>query len=73
MTLSEGDRGTLTTLGLAVVLSAQIFFVLPGIIYLGNLPEFVTPIWPIAKLLSIPALVFMLLIVIGGKINKKSL
>ncbi|MCI0439265.1 MAG: hypothetical protein L0177_09065, partial [Chloroflexi bacterium] len=48
---------------------AQVFFILPGTIYLGNLIEFVAPAGTVARLLSIPALVLMLLLVLGGRIS----
>ena len=56
----------LKTLGLSVILAANIFLFIPFTLYVGNLDEFVTPIWSILRLFSMPALIVIGLLIIAG-------
>jgi len=61
----------LKTLGLSVILVANIFLFVPFTLYIGNIEEFATPIWSILRLFSIPALIVIgLLIVAGGILSE---
>ncbi len=46
----------LKTLGLSIILTANVFLFVPFTLYVGNLGQFVTPFWSILALYSIPAL-----------------
>ncbi len=61
----------LKILGMPAVLAANIFLFVPFTIYVGNLEEFIIPIWSIMKLFSIPAMIVIgLLIIMGGFMSK---
>jgi len=61
----------LKTLGMPVILAANIFLFVPFTIYVGNLEEFTIPIWSIMRLFSIPAMIVIgLLIIMGGFMSK---
>ena len=59
-------KPVLRTLGLSLILVANVFFLTPFTLYVGNLDEFSAPIWPMLGLYGIPALALTgLLMVIG--------
>jgi Sulfatase len=60
-----------TRLLVAMVLSLQIFFLLPATIYLGNLSEFAAGPWAILKILSIPLLLLVTAIFLVGGLLKE--
>ncbi len=51
-----GKKPVLRTLGLSLILVANVFLFTPFTLYVGNLDEFSTPIWPMLALYGIPAL-----------------
>lgn len=68
--INSGKTQIYRTLGLSVIISANIFLFVPFAIYLGNIEEFVTPVGSLFRLLVIPALALIaILIIVGGMLN----
>lgn len=59
-------------LALAAALSLLVFIVLPGSLYLGNLHAFMAPPGPIARLLLLPASLFMAIVWLSLKLSRRN-
>ena len=62
----SGKKPVLRTLGLSLILVANIFLFTPFTLYVGNLDKFTAPIWPMLALYGIPALVLTALLMVIG-------
>lgn len=62
----SGKKPVLRTLGLLLILVANVFLFTPFTLYVGNLDEFTAPIWPMLALYGIPALAFTALLMVVG-------
>jgi hypothetical protein len=61
-----GKKPVLKTLGLSLILVANVFLFTPFTLYVGNLDEFSTPIWPMLALYGVPALAITALLMVLG-------
>ena len=70
---APGRKPVLRTLGLLLILAANVFVFTPFTLYVGNLDEFSMPIWPMLALFGIPALALIgSLMIIGIVLGEAS-
>ena len=66
--MPPGRKPVLRTLGLSLILVANVFVFTPFTLYVGNLDEFSMPVWPMLALFGIPALALIGLLMIIGMV-----